>query len=147
MITLKGEENKLCEDSEVPSPFRAKLFSQRGYLTPTLTPSYSAVEQWPARWAHNPKVGGSNPPSATKLIKVMKYLSKDYVMQEIIDTVHMMQLNNEKTPDLEPTYMDALIEWFFIDWNEIADRDTDFQGCLLEFLRTEFKTETIKHAL
>lgn len=77
----------------------------------------------------------------------MKYLSKDYVMQEIIDTVHMMQLNNEKTPDIEPTYMDALIEWFFIDWNEIADQDTDFQGCLLEFLRTEFKTETIKHAL
>ena len=56
-----------------PSPFRAKLFSQRGYLTPTLTPSYSAVEQWPARWAHNPKVGGSNPPSATNFkIKVMK---------------------------------------------------------------------------
>ena len=25
----------------------------------------SAVEQWPARWAHNPKVVGSNPASAT----------------------------------------------------------------------------------
>ena len=25
------------------------------------------VEQWPARWAHNPKVGGSNPPLATNL--------------------------------------------------------------------------------
>jgi hypothetical protein len=24
------------------------------------------VEQWLARWAHNPKVGGSNPPPATE---------------------------------------------------------------------------------
>ena len=26
------------------------------------------VEQWLARWAHNPKVGGSNPSPATNLI-------------------------------------------------------------------------------
>ena len=31
--------------------------------------NYCGVEQWPARWAHNPKVGGSNPPPATTLIK------------------------------------------------------------------------------
>ena len=30
---------------------------------------YRGVEQLVARWAHNPKVGGSSPPSATKLIK------------------------------------------------------------------------------
>ena len=29
------------------------------------TIKFSGVEQWPARWAHNPKVGGSNPPPAT----------------------------------------------------------------------------------
>ena len=27
----------------------------------------SEVEQWPARRAHNPEVGGSNPPLATNL--------------------------------------------------------------------------------
>ena len=29
------------------------------------TIKFSGVEQWPARWAHNPKVGGSNPSPAT----------------------------------------------------------------------------------
>ena len=26
---------------------------------------YCGVEQWPARWAHNPEVEGSNPSPAT----------------------------------------------------------------------------------
>ena len=32
------------------------------------------MEQWLARWAHNPKVGGSNPPPATSFL--LFYLSK-----------------------------------------------------------------------
>ena len=51
----------------------------------------------------------------------MRYLNKDYVMQEIIDTTHMMQLNNEVTLELEPTYVDMLIEWFLRDWKELGD--------------------------
>ncbi len=29
-----------------------------------LCPTYRGVEQWLARWAHNPKAGGSNPSPA-----------------------------------------------------------------------------------
>ena len=32
-------------------------------------PQYRGVEQLAARWAHNPKVGGSSPPPATKYLK------------------------------------------------------------------------------
>ena len=76
----------------------------------------------------------------------MRYLNKDYVMQEIIDITHLMQLNNEVTLELEPTYVDMLIEWFLRDWNELGDQEADFEGCLREFLREEFKTKTIRNA-
>ena len=129
MITLKGEENKLCEDSEVPSPFRAKLFSQRGYLTPPLTPSYSAVEQRPARWAHNPKVGGSNPPSATNFkIKVMKgERLLDFIQSELLLMIQLKQLNNEEVPDLSSDIIIALSESILFEWQELGDPYEDLE--------------------
>ena len=42
------------------------LFLRQFYV---LTRLYRGVEQLVARWAHNPKVGGSSPPSATNEIK------------------------------------------------------------------------------
>jgi len=76
----------------------------------------------------------------------MKYISKDYVMQEIIDTAYLMQLNNEPVPEIDPTYMDLLIEEFLFDWNEIGDPYGDWEGTLRSFLREEFKNNTIKNA-
>ena len=32
-----------------------------------------------ARWAHNPKVGGSNPPPATKVAKIAKIEVSDFL--------------------------------------------------------------------
>ena len=76
----------------------------------------------------------------------MRYISKDYVMQEIIDTAHLMQLNNETVPELDSSYMDQLISAFLFDWNEIGDPYGDWEGSLREFLREEFKNNTIKNA-
>ena len=39
------------------------------YICPSILRGGAVV----ARWAHNPKVGGSNPPSATKKSQVRKY--------------------------------------------------------------------------
>lgn len=77
----------------------------------------------------------------------MRYLKKDYVMQEIIDISHLMQLNGEEVPELEPSYVDALIEWFLLEWNEIGDAYADWEHCLREFLRKEYKTKEIKNGL
>ena len=47
----------------IAEPFHGKLwFGKLGYFF-----KKSGVEQWLARWAHNPKVEGSNPSSATKI--------------------------------------------------------------------------------
>jgi hypothetical protein len=35
-----------------------------------LRPTYRGVEQWLARWAHNPKAGGSNPSPAILLAPI-----------------------------------------------------------------------------
>ena len=43
----------------------------KSFLVSSVPLTFSEVEQWPARWAHNPKVGGSNPPLATKLNKMI----------------------------------------------------------------------------
>ncbi len=42
------------------------------------------VEQLVARWAHNPKVGGSNPPPATKILKRAYFISPFYLVVEFL---------------------------------------------------------------
>lgn len=44
-------------------------------------PQYRGVEQLAARWAHNPKVGGSSPSPATKIDKALIYGSLVYLMK------------------------------------------------------------------
>jgi hypothetical protein len=52
------------------------------------------VEQWLARWAHNPKVGGSNPPPATRvqpngdITGVWRYPSRRGVEQWLARRAH-----------------------------------------------------------
>ena len=56
-VRLKGsvlKTERSCERRRGSNPFSSAINFHRG------------VEQLAARWAHNPKVGGSSPPSATK---------------------------------------------------------------------------------
>ena len=59
--------------------------------------SYCGVEQWPARRAHNPKVGGSNPSAATniKIINMpnMSYCRFENTARALRDCVNAIQDN------------------------------------------------------
>jgi len=69
----------------------------------------------------------------------MRYLSKEYVTGEILDTISLMQLNNEKVPTLDSTCIEEIAESFIFSWNEVGDYEADFSRTLLEFMREEFK--------
>lgn len=68
----------------------------------------------------------------------MRYLTKDYVAGEIIDTISLMQLNNETVPVIDHIIIEQIAESFIFNWNEIGDYEADFGRTLLEFLREEF---------
>jgi len=68
----------------------------------------------------------------------MRYLSKDYVQSEILDTISLMQLNKEHVPVLSSTEIEFLSEKFIEIWNEIGDWEANFEQMLVEFLREEF---------
>jgi len=69
----------------------------------------------------------------------MKYLSKEYVEQEILDTVALMQLNNENVPELSGDKIQSLAEDFIFEWKEVGDYSADLSRTLLEWLRETFK--------
>lgn len=68
----------------------------------------------------------------------MRYLSKDYVQSEILDTISLMQLNKEYVPILSSTEIEFLSEKFIEIWTEIGDWEANFEQMLVEFLREEF---------
>jgi len=57
----------------------------------------------------------------------MQHLSKDYVIQEILDIISMKQLNNEVIPDMSHNRIEDIAESILFDWNEIGDPDTNFE--------------------
>jgi len=69
----------------------------------------------------------------------MRYLTKDYVVAEIVDTISMMQLNNDYVPELSDSNIDKLAEDFIFDWTEAGDYEANFERTLREFLVEEFK--------
>ena len=69
----------------------------------------------------------------------MRYLAKEYVTGEILDTISLMQLNNEKVPILDGTCIEEIADSFIFSWNEVGDYEADFGRTLLEFLREQFK--------
>lgn len=75
----------------------------------------------------------------------MRGLSKDYVTQEILDTVSLMQMNKENVPILENTQIEDIADRFLFDWNEVGDYEADFSRTLLEFLRDEFVINKINY--
>ena len=74
-------------------------------------------------------------------MKVMR-ITKDYVTQEILDTIGLMQLNNETIPVISSITIDRLSEDFLFNWNEVGDFEANFDRTLLEWLREEFKRDT-----
>jgi len=69
----------------------------------------------------------------------MKYLTIDYVAGEIVDTISLMQLNNETVPIIDHMIIEQIAEAFIFTWKEVGDYEADFNRTLLEFLRDEFK--------
>ena len=68
----------------------------------------------------------------------MRYLSKDYVIGEIVDTIGLMQLNNEQVPDLDHMSIETLAEDFIFEWKEVGDYEADFARTLRQFLTYQF---------
>lgn len=69
----------------------------------------------------------------------MRYLKKDYVISEVLDTISLMQLNNEFVPILDSTEIEFLAESFIVEWNEVGDYEANFEQMLREFLTYQFK--------
>lgn len=75
----------------------------------------------------------------------MRYLTTEYVTQEILDTISLMQLNNEKVPVLDNIQIDDLATRFLFEWNEVGDYEANLERSLLEYLREEFTTNRINY--
>ena len=73
-------------------------------------PLYRAVEQWPARKAHNLEVVGSNPASATNF----KYITMKYLYQqldELLNTIKYAEASGDEDPDyLDDLYFEDIVE-------------------------------------
>jgi ABC-type antimicrobial peptide transport system permease subunit len=69
----------------------------------------------------------------------MRNLTKDYVISEILDTISLMQLNKETVPVIDHIIIEQMAEAFIFSWNEVGDYEANFDQCLLEHLRDEFK--------
>ena len=76
----------------------------------------------------------------------MRNLTKDFVTGEIINTVSLMQLNNEKVPILEGVVIEEIADNFIFSWNELGDWEADFDRTLLEHLREEFHYNRINYS-
>ncbi len=60
-------------------------------------------------------------------IKVMKYLNKDYVVQEVLDIIRLQQESGISIPELSNDKIEALAESILFEWNEIGDPDANFE--------------------
>jgi len=68
----------------------------------------------------------------------MNILSKSYIVDEIVDTICMMQLNNENVPELSNSEIERLADDFIFEWNEVGDFDADIERTLRQFLTYQF---------
>ena len=60
-------------------------------------------------------------------IKVMNYLNKDYVVQEVLDIIRLQQESGISIPELSNDKIEALAESILFEWNEIGDPDANFE--------------------
>ena len=70
----------------------------------------------------------------------MRYLTIDYVISEVLDTISLMQLNNETVPVIDNQVIEQIAESFLFEWTELGDPEANFEQMLLEHLRYEFET-------
>ena len=75
----------------------------------------------------------------------MKYMTVEYVTEEIQDTISLMQLNNENVPILDYLQIDDLATRFLYEWKEVGDYEANLDRTILEFLRDEFTTNKINY--
>jgi len=75
----------------------------------------------------------------------MRYLTTEYVTQEILDTISLMQLNNEKVPVLDNIQIDDLATRFLFEWNEVGDYEANLERSLIEYLREDFTINRINY--
>lgn len=68
----------------------------------------------------------------------MRFLNSDYVVQEVINTANMMQLNNETIPELSSDEISNIASDFIYEWGEVGDFDADVSYTLLTFMRYRF---------
>lgn len=69
----------------------------------------------------------------------MRFLTQDYVAGEIVDTIGLMQLNNEFVPELDSQLIEEMADAFLFHWQECCDEESNFEATLLDFLRYEFE--------
>jgi hypothetical protein len=68
----------------------------------------------------------------------MRYITTDYVIGEVVDTIGLMQLNNEQVPDLDHLTIESLAEDFIYEWKEVGDYEADLQNTLRQYLTYRF---------
>ena len=72
-------------------------------------------------------------------------MTVEYITQEILDTISLMQQNNEKVPVLDNIQIDDIASRFLFEWNEVGDYEANFDRSLLDYLRDEFTINKINY--
>ena len=75
----------------------------------------------------------------------MKNMTVEYITQEILDTISLMQLNNENVPTLDNIQIDDIATRFLFEWNEVGASASALDRCLLDYLRDEFTINKINY--
>lgn len=57
-------------------------------------------------------------------------INKEFVVQEVLDTIALKQLNNEKLPELSGDRIDAIADSIIFDWDELGDPEANFEECV-----------------
>ena len=69
----------------------------------------------------------------------MRNLSQDYVTSEVLDTISLMQLNNESIPVLDNTEIEQIAGNILFTWNEIGDSEANFDELVREEINIYIK--------
>ena len=57
-------------------------------------------------------------------------INKEFVVQEVLDTIALKQLNNEKLPELSGDRIDAIADSIIFDWKYNHEPEANFEECV-----------------
>ena len=57
----------------------------------------------------------------------MKYLKKDYVVQEILDIIRVQQESGVYIPEISNDRIGQIADSILFEWNELGDPDANFE--------------------